>query len=55
MANIEWNEDAVKDLAKLDKQVAQRILKKIIGYLTILKKLLLNLYLGNLKEHLNYE
>ena len=29
MADIEWNEDAVKDLTKLDKQVAQRILKKI--------------------------
>jgi mRNA interferase RelE/StbE len=29
LANIEWNEDAVKDLAKLDKPVAQRILKKI--------------------------
>ena len=29
MANIEWNEDAIKDLSKLDKQVAQRILKKI--------------------------
>lgn len=29
MANIEWNEDAIKDLAKLDKPVAQRILKKI--------------------------
>ena len=29
MAKIEWNEDAIKDLAKLDKPVAQRILKKI--------------------------
>jgi len=29
LADIEWNEDAVKDLTKLDKQVAQRILKKI--------------------------
>jgi mRNA interferase RelE/StbE len=29
LANIEWTEDAVKDLAKLDKPVAQRILKKI--------------------------
>jgi len=29
LANIEWNEDAIKDLKKLDKQVAQRILKKI--------------------------
>jgi mRNA interferase RelE/StbE len=29
LANIEWNEDAIKDLAKLDKPVAQRILKKI--------------------------
>jgi len=24
LANIEWNEDAIKDLAKLDKQVAQK-------------------------------
>ena len=29
MAKIEWNEDAIKDLAKLDKPVAERILKKI--------------------------
>ena len=33
MANIEWNEEAAKDLAKLDKPVAQRILKKI-GWLS---------------------
>jgi mRNA interferase RelE/StbE len=29
LAKIEWNEDAIKDLAKLDKPVAERILKKI--------------------------
>ena len=29
MAKIEWNEAAIKDLANLDKPVAQRILKKI--------------------------
>ncbi len=29
MANIEWNEDAIRDLGKLDKPIAQRILKKI--------------------------
>jgi len=29
LANIEWNEYAIKDLEKLDKPVAQRILKKI--------------------------
>ena len=33
MAKIEWNEDAIKDLAKLDKPIAQRILKKI-GWLS---------------------
>jgi len=31
LANIEWNEDAIKDLAKLDKQVAQRILNMKMG------------------------
>jgi mRNA interferase RelE/StbE len=29
LAKIEWNEAAIKDLANLDKPVAQRILKKI--------------------------
>lgn len=29
MVNIEWTEDAIKDLEKLDKPVAQRVLKKI--------------------------
>ena len=29
MVKIEWTEDAVKDLEKLDKTVAQRILRKI--------------------------
>jgi mRNA interferase RelE/StbE len=29
LAKIEWNEKAINDLEKLDKPVAQRILKKI--------------------------
>jgi len=29
LAEIEWNEDAIRDLDKLDKPIAQRILKKI--------------------------
>jgi len=29
LANIEWNEDAIRDLDRLDKPIAQRILKKI--------------------------
>jgi len=29
LVKIEWTEDAVKDLEKLDKSIAKRILKKI--------------------------
>lgn len=29
MVNIEWAEDAIKDLEKLDRAVAQRVLNKI--------------------------
>lgn len=29
MYNIEWTEDAISDLEKLDKQVVKRILKKV--------------------------
>lgn len=28
MANIEWTEDAIRDLEKLDRLVAERIVKK---------------------------
>jgi len=29
LVNIEWTEDAIKDLEKLDKLVTQRVLKKV--------------------------
>ena len=29
MAKVEWTEDAIKDLNKLDKEIADRVLKKI--------------------------
>ena len=49
MVKIDWTEDAVKDLEKLDKPVEERVLKKLTGCPTISKELLLNLYQVNSK------
>ena len=32
MVNVEWTEGAIKDLEKLDRQVAQRILKRVAWF-----------------------
>ena len=32
MANIEWTEEAIKDLEKLDKPIAQRILRRFAWF-----------------------
>jgi len=32
LAKAEWTEEAIKDLGKFDKQVAQRILKKVTWF-----------------------
>ena len=32
MARVEWTEEAIRDLEKLDKPVARRILKKVTWF-----------------------
>lgn len=32
MVNIEWTEGAIKDLEKLDKPIAQRILRRLVWF-----------------------
>ena len=32
MASVEWTEESIRDLEKLDKQVARRILKKVTWF-----------------------
>jgi len=54
LAKIEWNEDAVKDIAKLDKPVAQQILKKIIWLSDNFEKVTPEPLIGQFKG-LNYE
>ncbi|MBT9145415.1 MAG: hypothetical protein DDT42_01286 [candidate division WS2 bacterium] len=49
MVKIEWTEGSIKDLEKLDKQVAQRILKRVAWFSINFERVVPELLAGEFK------